>query len=52
MLTVIYIIQFFLYFVNSVMFDDLYSGLIDKFPEIETVGIDSGYIFTGESGGK
>ena len=28
---------------DSVMFDNLYSDLIDKFPEIEAVGIDSGY---------
>ena len=28
---------------DSVMFDDLYGDLIEKFPEIEAVGIDSGY---------
>jgi len=28
---------------DSVMFDDLYKSVINKFPEIEAVGIDSGY---------
>lgn len=28
---------------DSVMFDDLYSDLIEKFPEIEAVGVDGGY---------